>query len=156
MAGAAQHGEASAVSLYTRVLSVREAAIVTALADAVAAPSPPLPLVEETDAVRAFDRWLVHAPRTNRTALRVALHALDLSPLATGRRRRLHSLPRGERIALIEALERIPVVGGVAEALQASASVSYFGDARVMRALGYDPDERVTRGRELRRLELRP
>jgi hypothetical protein len=44
----------------------------------------------------------------------------------------------------------------VAEALRAAVSVSYFGDGGVMRALGYDPDERVTRGRELRRLELRP
>jgi hypothetical protein len=144
------------VSPDTRVLSVREAAIVTALADAVAAPCPPLPRVDETDAVRAFDRWLMRAPRGNRAAFRVALHALDLSPLATGRQRRLHSLARGERVALLEALERIPGVRRVAEALRASASVSYFGDARVMRTLGDDPDERVTRGRDLRRLELRP
>jgi hypothetical protein len=144
------------MSAYRRALSDREAAIVTALADAVAAPGPPLPRVEETDAVQAFDRWLALAPRTNRAALRVALHVLDVLPVARRRRRRLHSLPRSERIAALEALERVPVVRRVAEALRAAVSVSYFGDGGVMRALGYDPDERVTRGRELRRLELRP
>jgi hypothetical protein len=144
------------MSDYLRVLSDREAAIVTALADAVAAPGPPLPRVEETDAVQAFDRWLTLAPRSNRTGLRVGLHVLDLSPVARGRHRRLHSLPRNERIAAMQALERVPVVRRLAEALRAAVSVSYFGDGRVMLALGYDPDERVTRGRELRRLELRP
>jgi hypothetical protein len=139
-----------------RFLSAREVAILAALTDAVAAPCPPLPRVEETDALLAFDRWLARAPRGNRAALRVGLHALDLSPLASGRPRRLHSLVRSDRIAALERVERIPVARRVAEALRAAASVSYFGDLRVMRMVGYDPDERVARGRELRRLELRP
>jgi hypothetical protein len=148
--------EAAKVSVYPRFLSARDVTIVTALADAVAAPCPPLPQVAETDTILAFDRWLAHAPPGNRAALRVGLHVLDLSPLVTNRRRRLHSLTRDQRIAVLEGLERIPVVSRAAEALRAAVSLSYFGDARVMRALGYDPDERVARGRELRRLELRP
>ncbi len=134
----------------------REALIIVALTDAVAAPQPPLPRVAETDAVAAFDRWLAYAPRANRDALRLALRMLDLAPRALGYGDRLHSLPRSERARALEALKRIPLVRRVAEALCAAASISYFGDDGVLRMLGYDAQERVARGRELRRIELRP
>jgi hypothetical protein len=125
------------------------------LTDAVTAPRSPLPRVSETDAVAAFERWLACAPRANRAALRVALHLLDLSPLALGRGRHLRSLSRRQRIEALIMLERIPVLRRVTQALCAAASVSYFGDSRVLAVLGYDAAARVARGRELRRVESR-
>ena len=52
------------------VITPREASIVAALADAAAAPEPPLPPVAATDAAAAFDAWLAAGPRRNRIALR--------------------------------------------------------------------------------------
>jgi len=48
-----------------RVLSGREASIFACLCDTVVAPEPPLPPVAETDAVDAFDRYLVGTPPLN-------------------------------------------------------------------------------------------
>lgn len=137
-------------------LSAREAVIVAAITDAVAAPRRPLPRVSETDAVLAFDRWLAQAPRANRAVLRLTLHLLDLAPRALGCPGRLCSLSRAERGEFLELAARIPAIGRIAEALSLAVSVSYFGDRDVLQTLGYDAAERVARGRELRRLELRP
>ena len=74
-------------------LTRREGAIVAALADAVAAPEPPLPAVAQTDTVAAFETFLAHAPRANRFALRAVLHALDLAPRVTARSARVGVSP---------------------------------------------------------------
>ena len=123
----------------------REASILAALADAAAAPEPPLPPVAATDAAAAFDAWLARAPARNRIALRAALLALER---LTGRRR-FRSLDRAGRLAVLRRLQRtrVPLVPQLAEALRSAAVVSYHGDARVMAALGYDAAARV---RELR------
>jgi hypothetical protein len=130
------------------VLTPREAAVVASLADTIAAPEPPLPPVAETDAVAAFDRWLVHAPALNRLALRAVLY-----PAAARLRRR----DRTERVAALRELDRsrVPGVRQLTEAVRAAVAACYFGDTGVMRLLGYDADAVVERGRRLRREEGR-
>ena len=101
----------------------REARAVEALVDAVAAPRPPLPPVVKTDAVASFATWIALAPQPNRALLHVALGALVLARL--GRR------DRAGRLALLRRLGGSPL----AEGLRATAAVSYYGDAGVLRAL---------------------
>ena len=110
----------------------------------------------ETDAATAFEAWLAAAPRHNRTALRAALHALELAPHAAGRPR-FRRLDRAGRLAILRALQhsRVPLVPQLAEALRAAALMSYHGDALVMTALGYDAAARVSAVRA-RRAAARP
>ena len=103
----------------------REARAVEALVDAVAAPRPPLPPVGETDAVASFARWLALAPQPNRALLHAVLRGLALARYA----RR----DRARRLTLLRRLGRSPL----AEGLRATAAVSYYGDAGVLRALGH-------------------
>lgn len=133
-------------------LTPREASIFACLVDTVVAPAPPLPPVAATDAVQAFDAWLARAPRPNRTALRALLYAIEVAPRLTGFGGRLRRLNAPSRLAFFERLERAPsgAARSVAEVLRSTAASSYYGDAGVMRALGYDAAERVARGQELR------
>ena len=85
--------------------------------EAAVAPAPPLPPVAETDAAAAFAAQLAAAPRLNRIAIRALLAA------------RAAHLP----------------LGRAEEPLRALARMSYYGDLRVMRALGYGPDAVVRR-----------
>jgi hypothetical protein len=141
-----------------KAISGREASIFACLTDTVVAPEPALPPVRQTDAVAFFDRWVSRVPRLNRVGLRVALWAIELAPLVTGRRHRLRRLPVGERAAFLRELERAPraEVRQVLKLIKGAAFLSYYGDDRVMRRMGYDADANVRRGRELRRLEGRP
>lgn len=64
----------------------RERRVFHELVDAVCAPRPPLPPVEQTDALEAFERWMRAAPAINRAAVRGALlllgaRAIALEPL---------------------------------------------------------------------------
>jgi hypothetical protein len=123
----------------TAVLSRREASIFACVADTLLAPAPPLPPVDETDAVAAFDAWLQRAPRANRLALRALLLGLELAPrLATRAHTAWRALPPGRRLDVLTRLEH---AGGrpIVEALRATAAVSYYGDARVSALLGYVP-----------------
>jgi hypothetical protein len=104
----------------------REARAAAALVDAVAAPEPPLPPVAETDAVAAFATWLAYAPRPNRALLRAALLALAAA-----------GLPRRDRAGRLALLRRLGRRSPLAEGLRATAAVSYYGDAGVLRALGH-------------------
>jgi hypothetical protein len=124
------------------VLTRREAAIFACLTDTLLAPAPPLPSVDQTDAVASFAAWLDRAPRANRVALRALLLALELAPRLTTRTHTAwHALPPARRLALLNRVER---AGGrpVVEALRAAAAVSYYGDRRVSALLGYDPERR--------------
>ena len=105
----------------------REARALEALVDAVAAPRPPLPAVADTDAVASFARWIELAPQPNRALMHAALGALALARFA----RR----DRAGRLAFLRRLGRSPL----AEGLRATAAVSYYGDAGVLRALGHGP-----------------
>jgi hypothetical protein len=109
------------------VLRAREARAAAALVDAVAAPQPPLPAVRDTDAVASFATWLAVAPQPNRALLRAALLALAAA--------RFPQRDRAGRLALLRRLGHSPL----AEGLRATAAVSYYGDAGVLRALGHGP-----------------
>lgn len=111
-------------------MTARERRAVAALVDAVVAPEPPLPPVAETDAVRAFGELLAASPPLNRLALRALVRAF---PARGDRRQRLAGLRRPERL---------PGGRAVADGLRSAAALSYYGDAGVMRLLGYDPAAR--------------
>ena len=105
------------------IMRRRESRAVAALVDAVAAPEPPLPPVRDTDAVASFARWLAYAPQPNRAVLRAALLALAAARFA--------HRSRVGRLALLRRLGHSPL----AEGLRATAAVSYYGDAGVLRTL---------------------
>lgn len=136
------------------VLRPREASIFAAFCDAVVAPVPPLPAVRDTDAAFAFDTGLAAAPAANRAALRAALLALELAPLALGYSARLRRLDSAQRLTALDRIERGPL-GDAVKGLRALAHLSYYGDPAVTRLLGYDPDAVVARATELRYLEHR-
>jgi len=104
----------------------REARAVEALVDAVAAPRPPLPPVADTDAVASFATWIALAPQPNRALLHAALGTLALARLA-----------RRDRAGRLALLRRLGRHSPLAEGLRATAAVSYYGDAGVLRALGH-------------------
>jgi len=138
-----------------RALTRREADIFACVCDAAVDPCSPLPAVRDTHAVRFFDDWLAKGPAVNRAGLRAALHAIELAPLCRRKfRRRLRALPR-ERRAEVLTEARHGRLGQAALALSSMAQLSYYGDDAVMRALGYDADAVVERGRRLRREEGR-
>jgi hypothetical protein len=139
-------------------LSPREASIFACLCDTVVAPGHGLPPVAGTDAVRFFDFWLERSPRLNRAGLRALLYVTELAPLALGFRHRLRALPEAERAGALEAAEHAnpPRVRALAKLLKGIAILSYYGDDAIMRGLGYDADERVRVGRELRARDGRP
>jgi hypothetical protein len=105
----------------------REAGRVRALVEQAVHPGADLPAVRDTDAVAAFDAWLRAAPAPHRLLLRGLL-----------------CVP--ERAA-----------GGPArELLLRLAAHCYYGDAQVLRQLGYDADAIVARATAVRAAEGRP
>ncbi len=140
------------------VISGREASIFACLTDMVVAPAAVLPRVHQTDAARAFDRWLGRAPRVNAIALRAAIYATELAPLALGYKRRLRRLSDNDRARFLQALEtsNAPLVRQLTKALKSIAFMCYYGDDLLLNRLGYDPDANVARGRELRIRDGRP
>lgn len=141
-----------------RTLTPREASIFACFADTVVAPEPILPPVRLTDAVEFFDEWLTLAPRMNATALRAAVVALELGPLALGFRSRLRRLEPADRARYLHAIEKSKhaPVRQAAKALKGIAFLSYYGDDGLMLRLGYDAGANVRRGRALRAEEGRP
>jgi hypothetical protein len=140
------------------VLTPREASIFACVCDTVVAPEPELPAVIETGAVAFFDRWLSASPRPNRAALRGLLYAAELAPRGLGLPARLRRLDAPERARALAAAEasRSREARRLVKLLEGIAYLSYYGDAGVMRRLGYDADSVVARARELRRREDRP
>jgi hypothetical protein len=103
-------------------MSARERANVVRVFELCVAPVAPLPPVRETDAVQALERSLAAGPKVNALVLRLALVLVGL-----GLRR-----------------------GPLAKAVGSLAHLHYYGDARVMRLLGYDPDAVLARAAEAR------
>jgi hypothetical protein len=141
-----------------KALTPREASIFACFTDAVVAPEPVLPAVRETDAVASFDDWMSRSPRANRLGMRALLYLLELSPLLTGFGKRLRRLDRAGRARWVAAIEhaRRPELKLVYKLVKGAAQLSYWGDDRLMRKVGYDADANVRRGRELRVREGRP
>ena len=138
-------------------LSPRKASIF-ACADVIVAPEPMLPAVRHTDAVSAFDNWLTRSPPLNRLGMRVLLYGVEISPWLAGKRRRLRRLDRIERTEALRSAEKSgPALSrGLLKLVKGLCTFCDYGDAGVMRTLGYDADANARRGRELRAREGRP
>ena len=131
------------------VLRPREASVLAALADAAVAPQGDLPPVRETTAIAAIDDLLRRVPGTHRLGIRGAAYALELLPLLTGRGHRFRRLPRTERGAVLARLEAAPA-GRLLFAVRSLVVMAYYGDERVLRARGYDPEQNLDRARAAR------
>ena len=140
------------------VITPREASIFACLIDTVVDPAPPLPPVQDTDAVEFLDRWLGRSPPPQRIGLRALLYAVEIGPLSAGFGGRLRGLSRADRLRYVRRLERAPLppLRQIAKLVNGMATLAYYGDDAVMRLLGYDADANVARGRELRAAEGRP
>jgi hypothetical protein len=136
------------------MLTPREANIFACLTDAAVAPVAPLPPVGKTDAVEAFARYLEGCPPPNRLVLRAALLLLELLPRVLGFGARMRTLSRAQRSAYLEQLEN-GRLESLVKSLRGVAQLSYYGDERIMRMLGYDAEAVVQRGRALREQEGR-
>jgi len=135
-------------------LHPREASMFACIADTVVAPAGALPPLRRTDAVAAFGACLAAAPAPNRALLRALLYAVEAAPLVLGYGARMRRLRPEARTAALERLEAGPA-GPALRPLTALAKLAYYGDDGVSRALGYDPDAVVARGRALREAEVR-
>jgi hypothetical protein len=100
-------------------MTARERRVFERVTEVLVAPIPPLPPVGQTDAAVAFERSLAAAPRLNAVALRVAFLLVGAG------------LRYGPLLKLVRSL----------------AHLHYYGDTRVMRVLGYDPDAVLARAR---------
>jgi len=140
------------------VLTPREASIFACLVDTVAAPEPVLPPVAQTDSAFFFDRWMAASPTVNARGMRMLLYVFELMPLLMGYGARLRRLPVAERVRYLRAIEHStnPHVRQLTKLIKGAAFLAYYGDERVMRLVGYDPDAVLKRGRALRAQEGRP
>jgi hypothetical protein len=80
--------------------------------------------------------------------------ALELAPLLTSGRR-LRRLSPAARAAALDRIERTAAGAGLVKAVRGIAHLSYYGDDRVMRLLGYDADAVVARAAAVRAAEAR-
>ena len=103
-----------------------------------------LPPVSDTDALAAFDDWLLAAPGPNRIALRAMLRAVGA---------KLRRLSAAEGARWVE--HGRGRLGGTAQFFARIAAHCYYGDEGVARRLGYDAREVAARGLALRRAEGR-
>ena len=109
-------------------MTAREKRIVARLVEEAVRPSAPLPPVDRTDAVAAFDSSLAHAPLPTRLGVRALMVATEIAP--------------GRLAAARSLLRRL-------------AARAYYGDREVMRLLGYDPVAIVARATAARAAEMR-
>ena len=91
---------------------------------------------------------------TNRALLRALLYAVEAAPLLLGYGARLRRLGPDARTEALERLEAGPAGQGL-RPLTALASPSMTAMDGASRALGYDADAVVARGRALRQAEVR-
>ncbi len=155
-AGAVGHKAQGGVRL--AAITRREASIFNSAVDALLAPAPDLPAAADTSAAAGFDDWLARSPAVNRAAVRAGLYVLEISPRPSNRGRRFRQLDREEQREFLSPSDRRrPIwIAALVDTLRMLAAAVYYGDDDVARALGYDADARVARGRELRATEGRP
>jgi hypothetical protein len=140
------------------VLTPREASIFACVVDTYCAPDGGMPAVRDTDAAGFADKLMAHSPALNRIGFRAALHVAEIAPYATGHRGRLRRLAPEQRREFALALDRSRHLPGrvLGRMLKLVATLAYYGDDGVLATLGYDPDAKVARARELRAREGRP
>jgi hypothetical protein len=117
-------------------MTQRELRTIGLLIEWAVAPAPPLPPVAATDAVAAFARDIECSPASQRLALRGLLALASRVP------------PR--------RFEAGGPLAGLGDLFGALAHLAYYGDAGVMRVIGYDPVAVRERGRAIRIAEARP
>lgn len=141
-----------------RAITKREGSIFACAAQALLEPTPDLPPVDASSAVVGLDRWLAASPALNRRAVRASLYVLELAPLFSGRRRRFRRLPPDARLRFLapDGGRRPAWTVTLVDTLRMLAAAVYYGDDGVAAKLGYDADERLRRGRDLRAAEGRP
>jgi hypothetical protein len=141
-----------------QVLSPREASIFACIVDTYCEPGGGLPAVRDTDAAAFADELMAHSPLVNRIGFRAALHVAEVAPYATGRRARLRRLAPEQRREFVLGLDRSRHLPGRAlgRMLKLVAMLAYYGDDGVLARLGYDPEAKLARARELRAAEGRP
>jgi hypothetical protein len=133
-------------------LKPREAAIFAALTDAYCAPANVLRPVAESDAVAFADELTIASPAVNRIGFRVILRLVDVAPFVRGYRKRFRLLARAQREQFLQGLDssRWFILRTAGRLLKTIALMSYYGDAVVTHALGYDPDANLARADALR------
>jgi hypothetical protein len=141
-----------------KVLTPREASIFACVVDTYCAPAGALPEVRETDAARFADELMARSPLVNRIGFRAALHVAELAPLGSRHRARLRRLTPEARREFAVSLDRSRHLAGRAlgRMLKLVATLAYYGDHGVLASLGYDPEAKIARGREIRAAEGRP
>jgi hypothetical protein len=136
-----------------KALNRREAEIFAALAETYCGPEPAFPPVSSTDSVAFIDRLAAESPRLNRFGFRAILRLVELAPLARGYRARFTALEPARRTEFVRRMDRsrwlFLRIGS--RLLKTLTLMSYYGDARVLYAVGYDPDANIARARALRK-----
>lgn len=118
-------------------LSVRQRRIFACLVDTIVAPADPLPAVEETDVVAAFEQWLARFPAAARVGFRALLVALEVTPRLT-HGRPWHALDPASRLRVLDRCERTSRAGpALVGALRAAAGAGYYGDRYAASVVGY-------------------
>lgn len=141
-----------------RVLKGREASMFASVADAIVCPNDGYPSIGETSAAYFFDDFLARSSPANRLALRSLVWLAELAPLVLGFRKRLRRLERAERerfVGYVDASSN-PLVMAGAGLMKLMATMSYYGDDRLLAIIGHDPEALLERGRRLRAEEGRP
>ncbi|MBI4897911.1 MAG: hypothetical protein HY827_06050 [Actinobacteria bacterium] len=156
--GAGSNGPGVTSAAQFTAITPREASIFTSAVDALLAPAPDLPATADTSAAAGFDDWMARSPAINRAAVRAGLYILEISPRLGRRGCRFRQLDRDARREFLSPSDkRRPIwIAALVDTLRMLAAAVYYGDDDVARALGYDADARVARGRELRSTEGRP
>jgi hypothetical protein len=142
----------------TKWLGPREAAVFASITEAYCRPAPTFPPVSRTDAVAFIDAFAARSRALNRVGFRLILWAVELAPLVRGYGASFTRLAADQQAQFVRALDRsrwqLLQVGF--RLLKTLALMSYYGDRDVLRAIGYDAEANVARGRALRRAEGRP
>jgi hypothetical protein len=141
-----------------KALRSREAAVFASLTEAYCRPEPALPPLATTDAVAFIDAFGARSRRLNRIGFRGILWAVELAPLVRGYGATFTALAAEKQAQFVRSLDRSrsPLLNIGFRLLKTLAVMSYYGDAGVLRATGYDAEANVARGRALRRAEGRP
>lgn len=125
-----------------RILSVREAEIASAIAEAMF-PGDHLgmPSGDEVGVVDTLDEYLAAIPEHKANLLRLLLHAIDEMAIFSGLKlRRFHTRPLDERIDILAAWDdsMIGVRREAFEGLKVILSMGYCESPQVIRAAGID------------------
>jgi hypothetical protein len=133
-------------------LRPREREAFEALTDTFCGPRASFPSVVDTDATTFIERLAGNSPLQNRIGFRLLLRLVDVGPRLRGFGARFSDLPPARRAEFLHGLDksRWLVLRVGARLLKTLSVMAYYGDAGVLRAIGYDAEWNMQRGRELR------